>query len=123
MEIQLKKSDVGITWPSLTRSPGDAGPSTTNPSFPPRTSSPTQPPPPVQPRKKSKFDSLEDDDQEEPTGTSEKDLESFFQKIYGDLSQEGRRAMLKSYTESGGTVLSTDWGDVGGRKVEARPPG
>jgi suppressor of G2 allele of SKP1 len=55
-------------------------------------------------------------------GKSEKDLEAFFQSIYGDLGEEGKRAMMKSFTESGGTVLSTDWGDVGARKVVPQPP-
>lgn len=30
--------------------------------------------------------------------------------------------MMKSFTESGGTSLSTDWDDVGKRTVEAVPP-
>lgn len=49
-------------------------------------------------------------------------LEDFFQGLYGGLSDEGKRAMMKSFTESGGTVLSTDWNDVGSRKVAPAPP-
>ncbi len=30
--------------------------------------------------------------------------------------------MMKSYQESGGTVLSTNWEDVGKKKVEVSPP-
>jgi len=30
--------------------------------------------------------------------------------------------MNKSFVESGGTVLSTNWGDVGNRNVEGTPP-
>lgn len=40
-------------------------------------------------------------------------VNSFFQQIYGSADEDTRRAMLKSYTESGGTSLSTDWKEVG----------
>jgi len=30
--------------------------------------------------------------------------------------------MMKSYSESGGTVLSTDWNQVGKKTVEPEPP-
>lgn len=48
-----------------------------------------------------------DDDTTGTKGKSEKDLDNFFKTLYGDLDEEGRRAMMKSYVESGGTVLST----------------
>ena len=49
-------------------------------------------------------------------------LDHFLQKIYKDANPDARRAMMKSFTESGGTVLSTNWEDVGNRKVEPQPP-
>ncbi|XP_018601922.1 protein SGT1 homolog isoform X1 [Scleropages formosus] len=49
-------------------------------------------------------------------------LNKLFQQIYSDGSDDVKRAMNKSFMESGGTVLSTNWTDVGRRKVEMSPP-
>ncbi|XP_030056417.1 protein SGT1 homolog isoform X2 [Microcaecilia unicolor] len=49
-------------------------------------------------------------------------LNQLFQQIYSDGTDEVKRAMNKSFMESGGTVLSTNWSDVGKKKVEVKPP-
>lgn len=49
-------------------------------------------------------------------------LNKVFQDIFGKGTDEQRKAMIKSFTESGGTVLSTNWDDVGARKVEGSAP-
>lgn len=47
---------------------------------------------------------------------------AFFKQIYKGASPDARRAMMKSYQESNGTALSTNWDEVGKGKVETVPP-
>ncbi|KAJ5512711.1 hypothetical protein N7463_002263 [Penicillium fimorum] len=48
-------------------------------------------------------------------------VDGFFKKLYAGADPETRRAMIKSYTESQGTSLSTNWSEVAKGKVEAHP--
>ncbi|KAL2131163.1 hypothetical protein VTI74DRAFT_5450 [Chaetomium olivicolor] len=50
------------------------------------------------------------------------DVNFFFKQLYKGATPEQQRAMMKSFIESNGTALSTDWEDVKNRKVETVPP-
>ncbi|KAM7211630.1 SGS domain containing protein [Rhypophila decipiens] len=64
------------------------------------------------------WDKLEVGDDEEKNS----DPNAFFKHLYKDATPEQQRAMMKSFIESNGTALSTDWNDVSKRKVEMIPP-
>lgn len=52
----------------------------------------------------------------------DKDVDTFFKKIFKDADPDTRRAMQKSFLESNGTALSTDWSEVSKGEVRMVPP-
>lgn len=59
---------------------------------------------------------------DDPNVGGDATVNEFFQKIYTDADEDTKRAMLKSYVESGGTTLSTNWDEVGKAPVDIKPP-
>ncbi|PIA18325.1 SGS-domain-containing protein, partial [Coemansia reversa NRRL 1564] len=74
-------------------------------------------------RKGVSWDSIAADaERETKLKPSEQNVNELFQSIYKDADEDTRRAMMKSYVESNGTSLSTDWKSVGKGPVETLPP-
>jgi suppressor of G2 allele of SKP1 len=49
-------------------------------------------------------------------------MNDFFKKLYKDADPDTKRAMMKSFQESNGTALSTNWAEVGKETVKTQPP-
>ncbi|VDN51870.1 unnamed protein product, partial [Dracunculus medinensis] len=58
----------------------------------------------------------------EADNEEENSIQALFQKIYADADDDTKKAMAKSFTESNGTVLSTNWKEIQRGKTETRPP-
>lgn len=64
----------------------------------------------------------EDEESKDPNAGGDAQLKKFFSQIYSGADEDTKRAMIKSYTESGGTTLSTDWNSIGKEQTPIRPP-
>eukprot|EP00762_Andalucia_godoyi_P000780 ANDGO_03685.mRNA.1 Protein SGT1 homolog A len=80
---------------------------------------------PTSSKKKVDWDSVEKEVENESKDEKlegDAALMKLFRDIYSKGDPETKKAMMKSYQESGGTVLSTNWKDVGSRQVVPEPP-
>jgi suppressor of G2 allele of SKP1 len=49
-------------------------------------------------------------------------LNEFFQNLFANADDNTKKAMMKSFQESGGTALSTNWDEVKKAPVEIKAP-
>jgi suppressor of G2 allele of SKP1 len=107
IEVKLKKASVGVKWGVL------EGEDVVNGKLSYPSSA----------KHAKNWDMLEKEiskEHDKPEG--EAALNALFQQLYKDADDDTRRAMLKSYTESSGTCLSTNWNEVSKSKVETKAP-
>lgn len=123
IEVQLKKQD-GIRWNTLEGNPvvQNAPQPIPQEILQAGNQPPKYPTSCKKPRDWDKVGKEIEKQEAEEKLEGEDALNTLFQQIYGKSSDEVRRAMNKSFQESGGTVLSTNWSEVGKRKVERKPP-
>ncbi|KAF9125905.1 Protein SGT1 A [Mortierella sp. 14UC] len=116
IEIQLKKERFAIKWGALEGDDVNAGSMAT-------TTASAAPAYPSSSRKTKNWDALEKEAaKDEDKADGDKALNQLFAQIYKDADDNTKRAMMKSFTESNGTCLSTNWDEVGKGTVETRPP-
>ena len=108
IEIKLVKRDPSVHWPALESTNGESEDLLCIPQRDLGEKANT-----TLPRKDwTRVADVEIDD-DEPV--EDQDMLHFFKKLFADADEDTKRAMMKSYQESGGKSLSTNWGDVGSR--------
>lgn len=106
IEIKLKKKVAGLKWSELEGNGREGLISTMTGSV-----SSGAPAYPSSSKKKHDWNQVEREiNAEKPEG--EKQLNEFFQDLFKDASDETKMAMKKSFIESNGTCLSTNWEEV-----------
>lgn len=106
IEIKLRKVQEGVRWDLLV---GNSTPLEAALGYPSSS------------KKKSDWNALNKNVEEEKE-EGDKALNSMFQDIFKNGSDDTKKAMMKSFQESGGTSLSTNWNEVGKGRVQITPP-
>jgi suppressor of G2 allele of SKP1 len=132
VEVTLKKVTPGVKWHGLEGDRDTSAPSAEKSKIPSHVLQPkSNESPPVYPTSSKKgaknWDKVANDLSGKKPGEEDDDMDGdetsrFFKTLYKGAGADQQRAMMKSYQESGGTVLSTDWNQVGSKTVVPEPP-
>lgn len=128
IEVTLKKATPGVKWQSLEGDRQVTSATAETSSIPSHVLSSTASAnnPPAYPTSSKSgpknWDQIAQDDLGDDEDIEGDPTNAFFKKLYKGAGADQQRAMMKSFTESGGTVLSTDWGSVGSKFVDPEPP-
>ena len=119
IDIKCKKAAEDLNWRVLESSSATGGAT----AIPAQAASGPKPSYPSSSKVKRDWGALDREIENElkddkPEGDAA--LNGLFKQIYGGASEETRRAMVKSYQTSGGTVLSTNWGEVADKDYEGK---
>ncbi|KAF8516387.1 SGS domain-containing protein [Gautieria morchelliformis] len=123
VEVKLQKKYPG-RWVRLV---GESSSSDLPPTAPLSTPTPSES---MRPRPRKNWEGIAEEainaepeiSPEDPNAGGDAAVNGFFQKLFADADDDTKKAMMKSYQESGGTTLSTNWADVGKKKVDVKPP-
>jgi hypothetical protein len=112
LKLTLKKGEPNKVWRGLTPNPGHSLPTFLTIK---NTSDYMQENQQQISKKEKNWDKIVEE--EEATDLKEKNYDCdpalhFFKQIYENADEDARRAMLKSFSESGGKALSTNWKEV-----------
>uniref|UniRef100_A0A5B7B960 SGT1 n=1 Tax=Davidia involucrata TaxID=16924 RepID=A0A5B7B960_DAVIN len=121
VEIHLAKAEA-INWTSLEYSKEVTVPQKINVSSDVGSQRPTYPSSKLRATDWDKLEAQVKNEEKEEKLDGDAALNKLFGDIYKNADEDMRRAMIKSFVESNGTVLSTNWNEVGSKKVEGSPP-
>lgn len=114
LEIVLVKENVG-KWPTLEKSNDDTKLVVESKDVKENSQGLAYP---TSSKKAINWSNFKIDDDDEKND----DPNAFFAKLFKDTDEDSRRAMMKSYVESNGTVLTTSWDEAKNKKFETAPP-
>ena len=114
VEIKLKKKDMGITWSALSKEEIASKPMNVAPAYPSSNKKHTDWSE-VNKTLTKELHLAKKEKEDNGDGMNE-----LFQQIYSGADEETKRAMIKSYQTSNGTVLSTNWDEVAKKDYEGK---
>jgi suppressor of G2 allele of SKP1 len=110
--FKLRKEIENFNWVNVERDKVSSSQSDSRPSYPSSN------------KVKKNWDNMERDIAREIQEDESKDpnggMMHLFKDIFAKADENTRRAMMKSYQTSGGTVLSTNWSEVGDKDYEGK---